>query len=261
MLLPSRGPESEVFMRRLPTAVIRIAIATLLLSLPSAAEARAAFYALRSPQVAFNSSALQALLDERNGGIQADTDQLDAQIVSFTGISRNFTIELVRGNHLEFGIYDPNLAAPAPRHPVFTASSAAPATAVCSVVADSTLSIVEFDSLFNFVRVANVAWAGQLEFGFYVSGPGGTWYSQDGRNAGAPHALTYAASSSWIGALWECMEPGAFDPEAPDAFTGVVVSIEPSTCYAPSVRASRAFGTDCTPTAPSTWGALKAIYR
>ena len=242
------------------TSGIRLAIPILLLSGTWAAEARGA-YPLRYPQVAFNSTAVQAFLDASDGGIQAGTDQLDAQVVSFSGIAQVFVVEYLQGTGLEFGAYDPNSAGTPVRCPFFTPASAPRGVVTCRLAGDSALLVAEFDSLANLVRSASYPWAAHMKFGFYVTGPGGTWYSQDARNAGVPHALTYGGTGANTGVLYECFEPGAFDPADPGAFGGLVVGFDTSSCGTPSSRAGRALGVECSPTVVFTWGGLKAIYR
>lgn len=239
---------------------IRIVFPILLLSVTWATGAWGA-YPLRQPQVAFNSAALQALLDTQDGGIQAATDQLDAQVTSFHYVTRTFFAEFWRGSGLEFGVYEPNSAGTPALCPLFTAAAAPRAYASCGLMGDSALFVAEFDSLANLVRTARYPWAAHMNFGFYVAGPGGTWYSQDSRNAGVPRALTYSGTGPNFGVLFECFEPGAFDPAAPGAFSRLIVSIDTSTCGSPSTRAGRALGVECSPTVVSTWGRLKSIYR
>jgi hypothetical protein len=247
-------------MRRLPTASIALAILIPLLSATWAAGTSEAL-PLRNPQVAFNSAGLQAFLNEWPGGIQANLDQLDAQAISLVHVTRTFSVEYLQGSGIEFGVYDPTLGGSTARFPLFTAASARGSGAVCSLAGDSALVALEFDSLGVLVRNARISWSAHGNYGFYVEGPGGTWYSQDSRNAGDPHALTYAATGVYFGSIIECFEPGEFDADNPDSFTGLIVIIEPSDCPSPSVRAGRAFGTDCTPVVPSTWGDLKLRYR
>lgn len=247
-------------MRQLSTASVRIAIPILLLSVTWAAGTCEAL-PLRDPQVAFNSSGVQAFLNEWTGGVQANLDQLDAQVISLTNVSRTFLVEYLQGSGLEFGVYDPIPGGTTVRFPVFTAASVPGSFATCSLAGDSVLVVLELDSLGLIARFERIPWTAHRNYGFYVEGPSGTWYSQDSRNAGDPHALTYGGTGVYLGVLLECIEPGSFDPDRPDAFTGLIVSIEASPCSAPSVRASRALGTDCTPAVKSTWGALKLIYR
>ena len=83
-------------------------------------------------------------------------------------------------------------------------------------------------------------------FGFYLQGPGGTFYTQDSRNGGAAQALTYAGTGQNFGDWWMCFEDlsaaGGSDYDYDDAVL-LLQSVVP------------------TPTGAKTWGAIKALYR
>jgi hypothetical protein len=237
-------------------------IASLMLLAGIALAARpVAAYPLRSPQVIFNTASLQQELNRQDGGIQASTDQLEAQVLSTTFLGSTLIVQLLRPGGAEFGVYDPSQAGSPTRYPVFAAASDSSGFSTVHFTLDGRLVVAMFDSNAVFQGSMVFAWPGGANFGLYVAGPGGTWYSQDARNAGEPHALTYAGTGVNYYDLFECFEPRALDPTDPESFAGLVVSIERSTCGAGSRPSFGAYGTDCTPAVTSTWGRLKIVYR
>jgi hypothetical protein len=221
----------------------------------------AAAYPLRNPQVVFNSAGVQARLSTQDSGIQANTDQLELQVISFTFVGNILNVYLLASSDAEFGLYAPSQAGEPTHYPLFASGAGAWSYSTFTRTRDGQLVVTRFDSLGVYLGRSIATWPGGAEFGFYVSGPGGTWYSQDDRNSGHPHALTYAGTGVNAGGLFECLEPGPFDPGEPEAFTGLMVFVEPSTCGTASLRGLAAYGTDCSPTVSSTWGSLKVRYR
>jgi hypothetical protein len=212
----------------------------------SASTAFAAF-APRVPQVPVG-PALQGYLNGVDGGINVNTDQLDAQVWT-SSISGNATFTLM----LELGAYAPNNslgiyntgAGPVPPlFQVFPGSATAGYFATAHF-GGGNLVVTLFDN--NSLILGQTFYAGvnPNAFGFYLSGPGGLFFSQDARNPGsAAQMLTYAGTGQNYGDWWACWEDlaGAGDQDYDDAVL-LLQSVVP------------------TPTSARTWGAIKALYR
>lgn len=237
-----------------------VAFLLLLAGLVPAATPAVAF-TLRSPQVAFDSAVLQERLDAWDGGIQANTDQVDLQVLSTALLGRIFTFELLRQNGAEFGVYSPSQAGEPARFAVLAGPTAVGSVATVQFTSDGRLVVMQFDSLAIFNGSTVHAWPGGSDFGFYATGPAGTWYSQDARNAGQAHALTYAGTGVNTPNLFECFEPRAFTPGDPGAFAGLVVYVDRPTCGSGARPGFGSTRTTCTPAVTPTWGSLKVRYH
>lgn len=204
-------------------------------------------FPLRSPQVAVGGSSLQTYLNGVGESINVNTDQLDAQVWD-TSVSGNATFTLMielAGNAAlnNIGIYNANNAAPL--FQVFPGAASAGWFAAAHfgggnlvVTLFDNNSIIQGQSFYPGVNANG--------FGFYLQGPGGTFYSQDGMNGGgAAQALTYAGTGKNFGDWWECFEdlpPAGSDRDFDDAVL-LLQSVVP------------------TPAKGTSWGALKRIYR
>lgn len=239
----------------------RLLVLRLLLAGLALAARPAHGFTLRSPQVVFDSTPLQEQLDTCDGGIRANTDQVDLQLCSTVLFGRILNFELLRRSDAEFGIYVPAPTGEPARYAVFAGSSGIGSFGIVRFLADGTLAVSQFDSLAVHLGTTIHAWPGGTEFGFYASGPGGTWYSQDARNAGRAHALTYAGTGLNHAGVFECFEPRAFDPGDAGTFTGLVVFVARATCAGVVRPGFDPTAADCTPAVESTWGALKLRYR
>ena len=205
-------------------------------------------FTLRAPQVAFATATLQGNLTAWDGAITAATDQINAQTFS-TGITGNtdFTLLLKTAGGVEIGCYNTSwVVGPPALYSLFPPAAVAGWSAACHFTAGGVLLATLYDQ--NFVIQGSVGYAGvdRNHFGFYIQGPNGLWYSQDGRNGPSPQVLTYAGTQAGgnYGEWFECFEDHAYTPAA--TFTGCVVVLE-------SVQP--------TPTRSGSWGALKASYR
>ena len=227
-------------------AVLSLAVAAVAVV---AATAYAAF-PLRVPQVTVNpgDGALQGYFNGVGESINVATDQLDAQTWS-TSISGNTTLTLmleIAGNAAgnSIGVYNGIDAAPT-LYQVFPGAATPGWYATAHFGVGGTLVVSLFDQ--NAVYQGQLGYAGvdKNNFGFYVQGPGGTFYSQDYRNAGFAHVLTYAGTGINFGSWWQCFEdlPNAtsdFD------FNDAVLFVE---SIAP------------VPASSSSWGRIKGLYR
>jgi hypothetical protein len=216
-----------------------------------AAFAATASAALRVPQVAFASGSLQAYFNGVGESINVLTDQEDVQRWAST-VSNNSTftiqVELAGNAPLNtFGLYNAGLVAP-PLYQVFPGGAGAGWFAVASFRTGPTRVVVNlFDNTAAFVGTTTYLGADRNDFGFYLQGPGGTFYTQDARNPGGlPQALTYAGTGLNSGQWWLCFEDldmTAFPPGDYDDGVLFLESVNP------------------TPVNKSSWGELKARFK
>jgi hypothetical protein len=207
--------------------------------------------ALRVPQVAVTggtSGVLQSYLNSVGESINVTTDQVDAQRwASTVSTNSTFTIQVELGTFAPangIGIYnasDP--AAVPPLYQVFPGAATAGWFAVASFRSLPTRVTVNlFDNNAALVGSTIYLGADRLDFGFWLHGPGGLYFSQDARNPGGlPHALAFAGTGLNSGSWWLGLE------EAGDAtFADAVLFME---------------SINPTPVAKTTWGSLKARFR
>ncbi len=206
-------------------------------------------FPLRSPQVVFPNASLQAYLNSQGESINTLTDQVNSQTF-ITSVSGNteFTLMIeLAGNapNNNIGIYngnDPNgLPALFQLFP-----GAASAGWFCSAhFAFGQLVVTLFDQ--NSVVQGQTVYNGvdQNNFGFYIQGPAGIHFSQDFRNGGNAHMLTYAGTGRNSGDWWECFEDSPWSDGAVD-FDDAVLLLQ---SVAP------------TPNATHSWGSIKRLYR
>jgi len=221
-------------------------IAVLAALVLSASSAFAAF-SLRAPQVTVNGGSLQGYLNTNDGGINVGTDQLDAQVWT-SSISGNasFTLMLeLAGNAAanNIGIYNSN-AGPTPTLFQVFPGAAAPGWFATAHFAGGNLTVTLFDN--NSIIMGQTFYSGVNAngFGFYLDGPGGTFYTQDARNPGGlPQMVTYAGTGQNYGDWWMAFEDLTGSDNDFDDAVLLLQSVVP------------------TPTGPKTWGAVKALYR
>jgi len=220
-----------------------VGIAAVAVTVVLAASSAQAF-SLRSPQVAFNSAALQAYLTANDGGITVTTDQVDAQKFS-SSVGGNSTITLmVADPGATIGVYNALDATPA-LDTVFpnTAGSGWFANLHFSA---STLQVYLYDASAVYQGLTTYPGFTPANFGFYLQNPSGSVrYSQDYRNSALPQVLTYAGTGANIGDWWECFEPAVYSSST-STFNGAIVLLQ---SMVP------------TPTRDRSWGSLKATYR
>src|SRR5512143_2230737 len=204
----------------------------------------------RSPQVVFNYGPLQGYLNVVDSGINVATQQVDAQVwaVGVTG-NTDFTLTLKTGAGVasSIGVYNGNDPNPVPALFQVFPGAAQQGWYAALHFGGGSLWVSLFDQ--NNVFQGQVVYGGvnQNNFGFYIQGPGGLWFSQDGRNpppTGHPQVLTYA-SNDLPGEYWECFEALPYDA-ATSTFDSVVLNLQ-------SVKP--------TPARATTWGQIKAQYK
>ena len=216
-----------------------------LAALAMSATAAGAF-SLRAPQIVFAYGPLQGYLTANDGGINVATDQLDAQAFS-TGVTGNtdFTLTLKNAAGASLGVYN-TLAGPSPTlYQLFPSAAAADWSVTCHFTASGLLQVALYDNNFTYLGTTTYTGVDRTHFGFYISSPGGLWYSQDGRNGPRPQILTYAGTGINYGDWWECFEDLAYNSGS-SHFTGAVVLLQ---------------SVSPVPAHTNSWGALKATYR
>jgi len=214
------------------------------------ATAEAAF-PLRVPQVTVNAGDghIQGYFNGVGESINVATDQLDAQTWSTT-ISGNSTFTFMLevaglANSNSVGIYNGN-GGPAPTlYQIFPGAATPGWYATAHFGVGGSLVVSLFDQ--NAVYQGQSAYAGvdKNNFGFYLQNGTGTYYSQDARNAGQAHVLTFAGTGQNFGSWWQCFEDlpnNSTDNDFNDAIV-FVESVNP------------------VPTQNGSWGRLKGLYR
>jgi len=226
-------------------------LVTVALLATAVTSAQAAF-TLRSPQIVVNpgDGALQGYFNGLGESITVATDQLDAQTWSTT-ISGNSTLTLMleiagyAGSNA-LGVYNANAVGAPTLYQVFPGAATPGWFALAHFGAGGSLIVSLFDD--NSVGQGQAVYAGvdKNNFGFYLQGPGGTFYSQDYRNAtGAARMITFAGTGINAGSWWQCFEDlpvGSSDED----FNDMVLFVE---------------SVNPTPAAASSWGRIKGLYR
>lgn len=220
-----------------------------------AADVRSAHSALRVPQVQFQSGILQEYLNAVGESLDVNTAQLDAQHWG-AGISNNSTVTIdveILGNAAgdTFGLYNGDSAAPA-LYQLFPGAATNGWYAEASFRTSPTRVLISlFDNLGVFEGSTTYLGDNRNDFGFYLKGTTGTFYSQDIRNPDhAPHVLSYAGTGINSGSYWMAFErdPGApIDHDFADAVMFLQGPGPLSTAPVPVLR--------------STWSSVKARFR
>lgn len=207
---------------------------------------------LRSPQVSIGSGSLQSYLNSVSEAINVTTDQQDVQTWTTT-ISGNTTLTLMlelagfAGNN-SYGLYNTGDPSATPTlFQVFPGGAAPGWFATAHFGAGGALIVSLFDE--NAIYQGQTSYAGinKYAFGFYIQGPGGTFYSQDSRNGGTANVLTFAGTGQNFGNWWQCFDDQAYNAGDHDFDDGVI--------FVESVNPQPV------PTRPTTWGNIKSRYR
>lgn len=242
--------EGDEMKRALTTLLPLGMVAALLVSaIPGAAHA----FPSRAPQVGFSTGSLQNYLNLNNPGppaINVTTDQLDAQVWT-SSISGNATFTLMielAGNAASNNIGMYNTSDPSATPALFQVFPGAASAGWYATAhfAGGNVSVALFDNNGIFQGSTFYPGVNANGFGFYLQGPGGTFYSQDSRNSGGnPQVLTYAGSGQNFGDWWECFEDLPYTAGGADFEDAVLLlqSVVP------------------TPANTRTWGSVKSTYR
>ena len=216
--------------------------------------ANASAFPLRSPQVPLQTGwdgiSLQTYLNSVGEGLNTLTDQLDAEVwngPASGGATLSLRMEIAGyASQNNIGIYNASLVSP-PLCLVFPGAATPGWYAVCNFVAGNHLIVNLYDNNNVFQGSTNYSNVSSQDFGFYLQGPGGTFYTQDYRNPGGhPQVLAFAGTGQYLGKWWECFEDLPYASSDVD-FQDSILLLDSS--FVP------------TPVLGTTWGALKALYR
>jgi hypothetical protein len=238
------------FARQLRWTGLALSLAVALVCTLSAA---AWAWPARSPQVPLQTGwdgiSLQTYLSSVGEGLNTLTDQLDLQTwhspPSGSG-SLSLRVEIAGyASSNSIGIYNAGDAHPA-LCLVFPGAATAGWYATCNFSTGGHLLVSLYDNANVFQGNTNYSNVNSDNFGFYLQGPAGTFYSQDYRNAGGkPQVLTYAGTGQYTERWWECFEDLPYASSDID-FQDTILLLE---SFVP------------TPVRGNSWGALKATYR
>jgi hypothetical protein len=239
---PSRKWEDSMTLVR---STLTLAVAVALVTLAASVSPTAA--APRAPQVAFCEGSLQSYLNGVGESINVLTDQVDAQVWT-TGVSGNadltIMVELAGYATLNnIGIYNTAEAVPT-LFQVFPGAASAGWSAYLHF-GGGNLGV----SLFNngaYQGTTNYSGVNATQFGFYLQGPGGTFYSQDWLNGNNAQVLTYLGTGINSGDKWVCFEDLPYQyPNCNSDFEDAVLVVQ---------------SLNPVPVNARTWGAVKALY-
>lgn len=210
-------------------------------------------YPLRAPQVplavGWDGYSLQTYMNSIGETMNTDTDQLNLQTwQAVAGSDATFTLKLeVAGFSAQnsIGIYNAGAGSP-PIYLVFPGAASAGWYATCHFGSGGALVVYLYDDHGALQGSTSYAGVDRTNFGFYLQGPGGMFWSQDYRNAGdKAQVITYSGSGTNLGKFWECFEDlpyASSDHDYQDAIL-LLQSLAPTAAGSPS------------------WGSLKARYR
>ena len=229
-------------MKRFVTMTVLVALVAI---------AGSASAALRIPQVPVLGGGLQGYLNGQGESINVLTDQNAAQRWAAT-VSANatFTIQVeLAGNAASntIGIYNASAVAPA-LYQVFPGAATSGWFATVSFRSAPTRAIVNLlDASATLQGNTVYLGADKTDFGYYLQGPGGLFYSQDARNAGGvAQALTYAGTGINSGQWWQAWEDVPVGGGSDEDFDDCVLFLE---------------SVNPTPVNKTTWGSLKSRFR
>lgn len=222
-------------MKKFVTSVLVLGFTAALFALPANA-------ALRSPQLAYNMAPLSAYFPTVFETFNLATDQQDVQLLS-TGITGNtdFTLMMRNGANIEIGLYNPSN--PSNVVQVFPAAATAGWSAYVHFDNNGSTVISLYDDHGVIQGQTLVLSLDKNSFGFAITSPAGTFYTQDGLNV-QPMVVTYASTYT-LGDWWLCFQAVPVGVSA-STYSDAAVIVE-------SVRV--------TPAQWSTFGRIKSLYR
>jgi hypothetical protein len=214
------------------------------------ASATFASAALRVPQVPVIGGGLQAYLTSVGQTINVLTDQDATQVWSHTvSGTTTYTIEFQSSPNAsiqQFGLYNASAVIP-PLFFLMSGSVGALGFSTATFKPGNIVVVNRFDSLGNFLSTTTFGGVDPNNFGFYLSVPAGTVFTQDSRNPGGlARAITFQGTGVDAGTWWLAWdEPQAGGPGDQD-FDDLVVLME---------------SVNPTPVSRTTWGQLKTRFR
>jgi hypothetical protein len=218
--------------------------------LASAALTTRADAALRVPQVPVLGGSLQAYLTGVGQTINVLTDQDATQSWSHTvSGTTTYTIQFQGSPNpaiQQFGLYNASAVIP----PLFflMSGSVGPLGFSTATFKPGNLLVVNrFDALGNFLSTTTFGGVDPANFGFYLSTPNGTFFTQDARNPGGKaQAVTFQGTGSSAGTWWLCWEETSVAAGSDQDFDDLVVLME---------------SVNPTPVNRATWGQVKARFH
>jgi hypothetical protein len=147
----------------------------------------------------------------------------------------------------DLGIYNGSAGPVPPLYLVFPGAASAGWFATASFRTGPIRVVINlFDANAVFQGTNSFLGADRNNFGYYLQGPGGLFYTQDARNAGSvAQALAYAGTGINFGQWWLAWEDLAAAGSDHD-FNDAVLFLE---------------SVNPTPTSRTSWGQLKARFR
>lgn len=237
---------------KLAKSVFRgLAVGSVAVAITAATVSTAVAFDPRVPQVGFSSASLQGYLNGVGESINVLTAQVDGQVWN-SSVSGNATFTLMieltaNAANNAIGIYNTGGPVNPPLFNIFPGTASAGWFATTHF-GGGNLTVTLFNQLSVIQGQITYGGVNPNGFGFYITSPSGTWYSQDARNTsigGAARILTYMGTGNNFGDWWECFEESNIASASADFDDAVLLlqSVVP------------------TPANASTWGSLKSLYR
>jgi hypothetical protein len=233
-------------MKRAATTLIVLLVALV----ASAGIIESASAALRAPQVPILGGSLQAYLNSVPQAINVLTDQDATQ--AWTHTSSNTTTYTImfesspNANVFQFGLYNASAVIP-PLFFLVSGSVGPQGYSTATFMPGNILVVNRFDANANFLSTTTFGGVDPTNFGFYLSGPNGTFFTQDARNPGGrAQAVSFKGTGSANGTWWLCFEESSVAAGSDQDFDDLVIMME---------------SVNTTPVNRTTWGQLKARFR
>ena len=206
--------------------------------------------ALRAPQVPVLGGSLQAYLNVADGGINVLTDQDATQAWTKTvSNTTTYTIQLQgspNANLHNFYMYNSSAVVPALFF-ILNGSAGVLGFSTATFQVGNQLTVNRFDMNGNFLSSTVYAGVDPNGFAFALSGPNGTFYTQDARNpGGTAQALAYRGTGANAGTWWLCWEENSLAAGSDQDFDDLVLLME---------------SVNPTPVSKTSWGQLKTRFR
>ncbi len=233
-------------MKRAATTLLVLLVA----SVASVAITSRADAALRVPQVPVLGGSLQAYLNGVGESINVLTAQDATQTWSHTTsgtTTYTVMIELSPNAAINsFGLYNGGAVIP-PLFLLISGPVVPQGFSTATFQPGNILVVNRFDDNGNFLSSTTFGGVDPTNFGFYLSTPNGTFFTQDGRNPGGKaQALAFQGTGANAGTWWLAWEENSVAAGADQDFDDCVVLME---------------SVNPTPVSKTSWGQLKARFR
>ncbi len=226
-------------------------IALLVAFVAVAATADFASAALRAPQVPVLGGTLQAYFNSIGESINVLTQQDNGQTFGRTSSTNSGVSILIEqsvnapGNAI--GLYNGSAGVPALYEVLPGAATPGWYATATFRTAPVRVIVNRFDASAALMSSTTYPGIDAANFGFYIAGPGGTFYQQDSRNPGGnAQVLSYAGTGINAGTWFVAFEDGSVQGGSDRDFDDCVVQVESA---------------NPTPVNTTTWGSLKKHFR